>query len=364
MNRRTRFLFHLVPLTALLAAAIAHAGNATATAGEWRPRQTAFALVSASQQTTQSLPFPVRILSLPIVPGAQVETGQTLVTFDAPRLRRHLVAWQLARRELTLAQQQLKVLRRNRKEHTVTRRELLNGEQVAAKAETGVDLAWQTVATDMDRLNLDVDADELAKRIDADGPRQVARELGQLKAPFAGVVMALRATAGEQLAADAPIVELESLARVYLEVGVPESALAQWQQGESSWEGPSGRILLRPLAGLSRLDPNTGLWLLRFEASNPGYRLQDHAWVEVQHLGNPLPVAWLPAAAVVSRNGKEWVMVSDGKHPRPVEVQVGPAAEDGRIPVIKGIAAGTRVVTEGAYELLYRDLKDLIKFVD
>ena len=338
--------------------------TATATAGEWRPRQTAYALVSARQQTIQSLPFAVRILSLPVEPGTRVKAGQTLVTFDAPQLRRHLAEWQLARQELALARQQLQVLRRNRKEKTITQRQLLDGEQAAARAKARVALAWQTVAADLDLFNLHANADSLATQIDTEGLNKVARALGRIEAPFAGVVSARRAAEGQQLAAGTPGLELDALGRVYLDVGVAGAAVAEWQRGQAYWQGPSGKIALRPLKGEPRLDPASGLWLLRFEADNPGYRLQDSAWVEVQHLGDPVPVAWLPASAVASRNGKTWVIVASGDHPKPIEVRVGAKAADERIPVIEGLAPGTPVVTEGAYELLYRDLKDLIKFVD
>jgi len=87
-------------------------------------------------------------------------------------------------------------------------------------------------------------------------------------------------------------------------------------------------------------------------------------------------VLWLPEAAVVSRNGRAWCLVvadqgnSKGKanaktHTaiEPVEVTVGPA-EQGRVPVLSGLEPGQSVLVEGAYEWLYRDLKDLIRFVD
>ncbi len=363
-----RRLATLLVIHATLGAVPTQADNAlpttVATAGEWRPMQAAYAQVSAQRQAVLKLPFAARIRSLAVEPGARVGPGDTLATFDAPQLRRHLAAWQLARHGSELAQQQLKVLRQNRRENTITRGELLAGEQTAAKAVAEAELAWQTLAADLDLLNLAMDAEDLAQRVDAHGLSRVARELGRLQAPFAGMVIARRATLGEQLAAGDPILELESLKRVYLDVEVAESALPNWQHGQTYWPGTSGKIALQPLGGVPRLDPDSGLWLLRFTADNPGYRLHDGAWVEVQHLGEPLPVAWLPAAAVVSRNGRHWVMVSSAGSFKPVEVQTGAAGSDGRIPVTKGIGPGTTVVTEGAYELLYRDLKDLIKFVD
>lgn len=103
---------------------------------------------------------------------------------------------------------------------------------------------------------------------------------------------------------------------------------------------------------------------MRFEADNPDLLLRDNAWVEVIHRAAPVPVLWVPAAAVVARNGRTWCIVVREGRPQPVEVRVGPVADDGRIPVLAGLKPQAQVVTEGAYELLYRDVKELIKFED
>ena len=335
-----------------------------ALAGNWQPHMTAFAQVSARQQAVLSLPFAARVTALAVEPGASVAAGDELARFDAPLLRQHLAAWQQARREVVLAQKRLQMIRKNVKEHAITRREEMTGKQGVTEAEGRSELAWQTLAADLDLLNMSVSADTLDQRIDKLGVPAMARNLGSLRAPFAGVVTQRRAALGEQLAAGEAILELEALGRVYLDVGVPEASLILWQAGETHWRTQTAVIALQPVHGAPRYDADSGLWLLRFEADNPGLLLREGAWVEVQHLGVSTPIVWVPAAAVVSRGRKTWCIVQDEGQFKPVEVRVGPASTDGRIPVLKGIKPGVRVVTEGAYELLYRDLKELIKFVD
>jgi len=151
---------------------------------------------------------------------------------------------------------------------------------------------------------------------------------------------------------------------VYLDVAVPEESLTQWQEGESYWRTGTKQIVLKRLTSPPRYDEETGLWLLRFVANNTDMLLRDGAWVEVQHRGLPQPVVWVPASAIAARNGKTWCMVVKNKRPHPVEVQVGVTHDHTRIPVLKGLQPGDKVVIEGAYELLYRDLKELIKFED
>jgi len=337
--------------------------TALAVAGTWQPRATAFARVSARRQAVLRLPFSARITALPVEPGMRVTAGEELARFEAPLLRRHLAAWQQARQEQALARERLQMLREGEAAHAITRRDLAQGEQAMAAARGKANLAWETLAADLDLIHVTSDAGVLAKRLDGQGVRAVARSLGRLRAPFAGVVTDRRVALGEQLAAGDPVLELEALDSVYVDVGVSGRRLAIWRDGETHWQAGEKPIALRPLDGMPLYDAATGLWRLRFETDNPGLALRDGAWIEVEHLGAARSVVWVPAQAVVARNGKTWCIVQAGDRFRAAEVQVG-AAVEGRIPVLSGLEAGSRVVIEGAYELLYRDLKELIKFVD
>lgn len=339
-----------------------------AVAGTWQPRESAFARVSTRQQRTLSLPFAARIMALEVEPGARVAAGNELARFNSPLLKGHLLAWQQARREFALARKQLQVLGESEKGHAITRRERVAGEQALSRAQGDSDLAWQTLAADLELIHQPADEEGLDQAIGKQGLPNLVLNLSRLRAPFAGVVTARPAALNEQLAAGDAILELEALERVYLDVGVPEASLTVWQAGETYGQ-MNGRlnpapIALEPVDGLPLYDADSGLWLLRFEADNPDLALRDGAWIEVEHLGAPEPVVWVPAAAVVSRDGKTWCIVQYEGELKPFEVEVGLVSDDGRIPVITGLQAGAQVVTEGAYELLYRDLKELIKFVD
>ncbi len=333
-------------------------------AGSWQPQARALARVRARTEAALSLPFTARIRALSATPGAQVHAGDVLARFDAPELRRQLAEWQLARQASNLAQKRLAVMQQGRRESTVTRNELLATEEGAAQADRTARMAWQGLAALLDLLNQGTDEASLSHRAERQGLGALAADLSQLKAPFDGIVAALHASVGEQLSAGAAVLELESLTGMYLSVGVNEAAVPAWREGQTWWQHGDLRLDLHPLGGTARLDPASGLWLLDFETGQAEPGLQDGAWVEVWHRGPARPVVWVPASAVVARNGKTWVMVPGAKETRPVAVEVGPAAPDGRIPVLEGLTPGTPVVTEGAYELLYRDLKDLIKFVD
>ncbi len=352
-----------------------------AIAGTWQAPETAFAQISARQQTRLSVPFEVRISALNVEPGTEVKAGDELARFEAPALRLQLAAWYLARQELALTRERLQLLRKNEKQHTITRRDLMLGEQAVATAQSKARLAWERLAADLDILNIKSSTTHLAKQIKTQGLQTVATRLGRLQAPFAGIVIARRTSLGEQLNAGATILELEALDQVYLDVGVNETSLPTWQKGETVWPGHSDKVHLQLINGEPLYDQASGLWLIRFKANNPGHLLREGNWIKVKHLGIPEPVVWLPTAAVVARNGKTWAIlpkatVKKGLQKelqkelqkrtsfKAVEIKVAPATADGRIAVLKGIQPGATVVTKGAYELLYRDLKELIKFVD
>ncbi|VAX12691.1 hypothetical protein MNBD_GAMMA24-543 [hydrothermal vent metagenome] len=335
----------------------------TAIAGTWQPQASAFARVSAHQQTVLSLPFFARIVALNVEPGTKVAAGDELLRFDAPRLRQRLAVWKQALLELRLAKKRLQVLRESERQHVITRQERVLGEQAVAQAQGQSGLAWQILAADLDLLHIQIDKKTLENRISKSGLQAIARNLGRLRAPFAGVISMRRAALGEQLSAGSPLLELEVLDPVYVDVGVPVQELPLWRGGETYWLRDKQQISLQRLDGVPLYDAGSGLWLRRYESKNPGELLRDGAWIEVQHQGAPQAVVWVPAAAVVARNGKSWCVIQKQHQFKAVEVRVG-AASAGRIPVLSGLEAGTNVVTLGAYELLYRDLKELIKFVD
>jgi len=338
--------------------------TAQAVAGTWQPHDVAFARVRARQETVLTLPFAARVTALDVEPGVRVSAGDELARIDAPMLRQHFAAWEQKGRELTLARKRLQLLRENEKNRIITRQEFVLGEQAVSQAEGEARLAWQTLASDLDFLHVATDAKTLAEQAQQKGGPATARSLEILRAPFTGVIAERLAVLGQQLAAGQPLFELETVDRVYLEVGVAEQDLPRWQAGESRWHADSNVVSLTPLDAAPRYDTSTGLWLLRFEAANPALARRDGAWVEVEHIGEAEPAVWVPAAAVVARNGKTWCVQQQGDRSEPVEVHVGAAAADGRIPVLSGLKAGTPVVTEGAYELLYRDLKELVRFED
>ena len=336
--------------------------------GSWQRSKSAYAIVKARQQAVLSLPFSARITALEIEPGATVKKGQVLARFDTPQLKQHLAFWHQKTVEVSLAKKRLSVLRQSVKSHTVTRRDVSLGEIAVAQAQGQAGTAWEVLAADLFVLNEPINKQAIEHGISKRGIPALAAEMGRFRAPFSGIVVKRWSALGEQLAPNTPILELETLEQVYVEVHVTKSDLAFWKDGETRLSVNSGEennVVLKALETVPLYDEQSGLWVIRFIADNPDLALRDGAWIEVVHKSAPRSVLWVPESAVVARNGKTWCIIqsADGQS-KPAEVQVGNKSPDGRIPVLSGLEGTADVVSKGAYELLYRDIKDLIKFVD
>lgn len=172
------------------------------------------------------------------------------------------------------------------------------------------------------------------------------------------------AVAGLTLPAGALLFAIEDTSGVYVDVGVAPPQLDLWLNGTANVRLLGPDLPLEHIDAIARLDPATGLVLVRFRANILDDRQADGAIVKVTSVGAQVPAVWVPRQAVAARNGKTWCLIDDGSStPKPARVTVGPA-QDERIPVLSGLEAGQRVLIHNAYEALYRDLNELVKFQD
>ena len=301
-----------------------------ARAGTWTPELAAYGRASPSRDATLAMPFAGRVATVDVEPGQPVREAQVLARLDAPALTAAVAKLQAADRGAGLAEQRLAGLRQREKASLATRDDELQGEAAASEARAALDEAWRGLEEALVALGQRPDRAGLAGRL-ADPPDVLARALAEVRAPFAGVVAAVPASAGAILAAGSPLARVEDLDRAVVEVAVAADALDGSRQGAASVETPAGRIPLRPIDGAPRLDPGTGLRLLRYAADDAAGRLGDGEWVRVTARLPARAATWVPDAAVVARGGRTYCLVREGDATRPVAVTVGPA-EGGRTP--------------------------------
>lgn len=117
---------------------------------------------------------------------------------------------------------------------------------------------------------------------------------------------------------------------------------------------------MQRLTETSPVDPATGLAMIQFETNNPEGRLLDSAWPQITLTGKLQPVAWVPESAVVGRAGK--TCGACGTKATPIS-----RSKSRSDPVLMAGSRSSRAWrwaikwwTQGAYLLLYRDLKQLM----
>lgn len=336
---------------------------ATARQGQWQQEFTAFGQVKALAATTLTMPFAIKITEATIQIGQKVSVSQILLRFQSPAFIKNISEYATSRRLFLLEKKQQKILRQGIREHTLTRRDVLSGSKQSLKIEAELERSWDQIHTDLMLLGNDIQRKELDVLLNDKTPSAVAETLSVLRAPFSGTIVNTPPTAGQWIQANTTVLRLEDLHKLYVTVALSEKMVGNWTSGQTFIQDKKTDIQLHPISGTPRIDAANGLRLLVFTADNPNNSLGDGQWIRVMHSSPEKQVIWVPTSAVVSRNNQSWCIVKNDNNYMPIPIESG-GEKDGKIPVLSGLKMDQQVVCENAYELLYRDLKELIKFVD
>lgn len=365
MNTMNKCIFFILTLFCFLAGRLYAETYPVAPArqGQWQQEITAFARVKALAESTLTMPFAVKITQATIQSGQNVSTAQILLRFKSPAFTKDISAYANSRRVFLLEKKQQKIRRQGIREHTLTRRDLISGKKQIVKTEAELERSWGQVHTDLILLGNDMKRIKLDSLLSDKTPQAVADTLSVLRAPFSGTILGTSPIAGQWIQANTPVFRLEDRHRIYVTVAVSEKMLADWLAGDTLIRKNGTCIRLHLVPGAARLDGSSGLRLLVFTGDNPNDFFGVGQWIHVCHRSPARPVVWIPENAVVSRNNTTWCIVKNNQNYVPMQIEVG-TAKDAEIPVLSGLKVGQQVVYENAYELLYRDLKELVQFVD
>ena len=196
------------------------------------------------------------------------------------------------------------------------------------------------------------------------GEIRAAIERKTIRAPFSGMLGIRQVNKGQYLAGGDPLVTLQSLNPIYVNVGVPQQVIGQVRVGRAI------RITTENLGTLafdgrvtaidSVVDEKTRNIQVQATLANPDGKLRPGMFVQTEMiLGANQAVVALPASAIsYAPYGDSVFVVSDmtddkGRTYRGVRqqiVKVGPARGD-QIAVLSGIKAGEEVVTSGLFKL-------------
>ena len=279
-----------------------------------------------------SPPAPARIATVYVSPGQKVSVGTPLVAFEqAP----FVAAAQSAEAALTAAEQ--------------------NYERARRLADAGI----------VPRKDAEQAATELAQARAAASVARRSAQLATLRSPISGVVTKLAAPLGASVDVTQPVVEVADLSALDIVFNVSPSDAARIAPGASvtlsAGESAKGEALgvghIIDVGGA--VDSATRSVAVRAQAPPTArpLRIGETIFGQIATAVHPRAIVVPVAALVPEGDAFKVFVVTAGDIARERKVTVGRRTE-ASAEIVSGLAAGERVVTEGAY-----GLEDSVKVV-
>ena len=196
------------------------------------------------------------------------------------------------------------------------------------------------------------------------GEIRAAIDRKTIRAPFAGVLGIRQVNLGQYLSAGDPLVTLQSLNPIYVNVGVPQQVVAQLRLGGKVTimvdEAANSQLTGRITAFDSVVDETTRNVQVQATLANPRGTLRPGMFVQSEiALGGGSSHVSVPASAInYAPFGDSVFIVTDLKTDsghtyrgvRQQFVKVGAARGD-QVAIVSGISPGDEVVTSGVFKL-------------
>ena len=193
---------------------------------------------------------------------------------------------------------------------------------------------------------------------------QVSSEVS-LPSPASGTVTSRTVNSGEVIEANKEILRVTDLSSVWVVGQVYEKDLGKVHIGSGAsitTDAYPGRVFRGQVSYVDpKVDPQTRTAQARIELANPGQQLKIGMYVNVTFAaltsrGSTLPVVPVLAVQNVGNRQVVFVVTSDPNVFAMRPIRVGPDS-NGYYPVLEGLSAGDRVVTEGSFMLRAEWLK-------
>ncbi len=174
-----------------------------------------------------------------------------------------------------------------------------------------------------------------------------------LYSPVAGYVTARNAFENQKVSADTDLYTVADLSQIWVIANVFEYEAPQVHVGQTatvSLPFAGGKTYRARVSYIQpQVDPATRTIPVRLELANPGLALKPEMFVDVDLSVPQARQLTVPAEAVLDSGLKKIAFVDRGNgYFEPREVETGQKA-GGRIVILKGLAAGERVVTSGNF---------------
>lgn len=299
-------------------------------------------------------PVPGRVRAVLVQLGDAVQENQPLLIVESPEVGQALASYSQAQAQLrparsavAKAEKDLARLRDLYDHRAAALKDVLAAENELSQAQAALEQAQAA-------------AEEARHRLDMLGvdPAHHTHEI-TVRSPIAGKVLEIAVAPGEyRMDVNAPLMTIADLRTLWVSSQVPESAIRLIELGErieielAAYPGEVFQGRVRRIA--DTVDPVSRTVKVQAELDNRTGRLRPEMFGTIRHTHGyrTLPVA--PASAIVRQGSSTWVLreVGPGRFERVrVECQ---DSRNGWVPVLSGLRAGDRVVTDGAVLLAGR----------
>jgi Cu(I)/Ag(I) efflux system membrane fusion protein len=262
-----------------------------------------------------------------VTTGSEVKKDQWLATFSAPDMRSPIQGYQVAA-------------------------ELFDRAVKDGDSPGSIDLAAAALEQSFDRLlTLGMSAAQIEE---IRRTRHVPATI-RITAPADGFVIARNVSTGQKIGKGNELYRIANLRRVWVLADVFGADAEVVQPGaiaEVSVPGRSASLRARVSSDVRpQFDAGTQSVTLRLEVDNPGFVLRPEMFVDVDMLVTLPPSIAVPVDALVDSGLKKTVFVERRAGVfEPREVETG-WRFGGRVQIVKGLAAGNRVVVAGTFLL-------------
>lgn len=363
-----RFALFAVILVALSGCGGKHAPETTKTApaaklpvtvtpltmSEWPDGFEAVGTVAARTVTTVAGRVMGTVMEVRVRAGDRVAAGQTLVTVDArdleaaqrqaqagldeakgaiPEAESAIAA---AQAQFDLAQSTLRRMKELHEKRSLSAQEF---------DESNARVKVQEAAVAMARARRRQIDDKIRQAEQAVQQSRIARGYAEIKAPFAGLVLARRVEPGALSAPGVPLIDVEQTGDYRLEAIVEESRLGAVKQGAMTTVAVDA--IAAPLTGrvveiAPAVDPGSRAFVVRIDLpANPA--LRGGLFGRARFSTGTRQVLAVPRAAVETQGQLQSVMVEEGGVARARLVSLGAAREE-TVEVLSGLRAGDRLI--------------------
>jgi multidrug efflux pump subunit AcrA (membrane-fusion protein) len=246
------------------------------------------------------------------------------------------------------------------KDGAIPQRDLQQSETEFAQARTNATVARRSLDL-LRRQSGEKDVAIARSRVEQAQARLAAitaqTQYTEIRSPFAGSITEQFQFPGDMAKPDAPMFTVMDLATVTARAQVPESQIGgvkpgqpcEFASGDTAGEPVKGRITVINRA-VDAQRRTVEVWC---EIGNAGRKLRGGVFGELGIVTGKTTGVQVPLAAVQfnegTRNGSVMV-VEEKKTARKREVEAG-EPQDGKVQILKGVAAGDTVIVEGGYGL-------------